>query len=88
MVTDAIVRVGAWFLNWLLGLLPTWQWPSGFNAPSPSAFQGVGLPIDRVIDISLAVQIVLAVLATAVVAAAVKVVRILISHVTGGGGMA
>lgn len=88
MVTDSLISLFAWVLGWLFGLFPSWQWPSGLGIPNATSFYGVGLPVGQIIDVSLALSCAAFILASSLVGAGVKLVRILISHVTGGGGMA
>lgn len=87
MVTEKIVQSFSWLVAWLLSLIPTWEWPTGWTIPADS-LNHVGLPIGAVLNIGLAISGVTLVLAVAGVTSAIKGVRMLISHVTGGGGMA
>lgn len=87
MVTEKLLGVFAWLVNWLLSLFPQWSWPSNWAIPTDS-LNHLGLPIGAVLNIPLAMSGISLVLGVAGVTAAIKVVRIVISHVTGGGGMA
>lgn len=88
MVTDAIVHAFVLVIEALLFLLPGWSLPSWFtNLPGDASTLGgyigsfnVWLPISTVVDV-------LGVIVTATgVAFAVRVVRMAVSHFTGGGG--
>ena len=88
MVTEAFLQVLADILGRLMGLFPDWEWPANIGIPDRASFQGVGLPVDSVLDLGLALSCITAIVGAWLVAAGIKLVRMIISHFTGGGGMA
>jgi hypothetical protein len=86
MVTEALLWALGRVFSSVMRVFPTWQWPESFPVVNSNSWQGVGLPVGAVLDVTLATSVIVAVLGAFVVAAGIKAVRMAISHFTGGGG--
>lgn len=88
MIFEAIVDVLATFFEWVGGLLPEIDVPSwiGTIASSLATVTGFMAPLGVWVPFSAAQSATLLVVAAVVVALGTKVIRVLVSLFTGGGG--
>lgn len=90
MVADAILNILGGFVRWFLGLLPVIEVPSSaYGLPSAASDLSStipNLPIDTWISVSALLGALGFVLLGFAAAAAIRIVRMGVSHVTGGGG--
>lgn len=88
MVTDALWGLVCWIASHLVGLLPGWTLPGWLTSlPDESTTLGsyfgdfnVWLPLDAVLTVLAFI------LAATALSLGIRVTRMVISHVTGGGG--
>ena len=95
MIISALFQLIALVISTLLGLIPGWDWPSWLTASGPGTLVGSAETFGQNfagfqgwIDFAALVQAVALVLVLSGAAFAVKVVRSLVSLLTGGGGSA
>jgi len=90
MIADAVISVFVWIIKAVVGLLPTGAAPAwlddgaGYMAEIFGLVSGLGAWV----PVSLAVTVVAAVLACVVIGFLIKVIRIVASFLTAGGGSA
>jgi hypothetical protein len=90
VVTKLFLDVVTTFLAWVVGLFPTWDRPSWLSSAIDSITGatetvhelGYWLPIGAITDVAVVI------LAASAVSFAVRVVRIVASFLSGGGGSA
>ncbi len=90
MVFDAIVEALAGLLTWLAGLLPTGSVPAWFASTSASLNTWLGLTagLGAWMPVGLMLQVFAAFLLSLVAGFAIRLVRIIASFLTAGGGSA